>query len=125
MLKHIVLHLARGPGFPAGSTAHGYDIVAPLQADGHLDAKVWKEKRSLCRVRRFWNGEPDQVGTLVHRPGGRGGANWRIDYDASREDDDESGFRLDAHRFCENEYVSIRDRSGDTHTFKVASVRAT
>jgi hypothetical protein len=124
MLKHITLHLARSPGFPSGSTAHGYDIVAPLSVDGHLDPKLWKDKRPLCRVRRFWEGEPEQFGRLVHRSGGAGGGSWRIDYDPHTDSDDETGYRLEAHTFRENEYVSIRDSQDKTHTFKVAAIRA-
>jgi hypothetical protein len=26
--------------------------------------------RTHCRVRRFWEGEEDQVGHVVHKPGG-------------------------------------------------------
>ena len=70
----ILLHLARSKANPEGSSRHGYDLVAPLDASGHLDLAAWKEARARCRVRRFWEGEPDQTGHLIHRSGGRGGA---------------------------------------------------
>jgi hypothetical protein len=68
--KRIRLNLARSKAFPAGSDLHGYEFVAPLDAYGHIDSKLWKEQRENCRVRRFWNGDDEQIGWLVHKPGG-------------------------------------------------------
>jgi hypothetical protein len=45
-----------------------------------------------------------------------------FDYDLSRTDDDESGYRFGAHAFSPGEYVSIRDDEGEVHTFQVKSV---
>jgi hypothetical protein len=90
MLKRVTMHLARCRDFPAGSHNHGYDMIAPLDEAGRLDDEAWKEERTGCRVRRFWNGEPESIGLLVHRRGGAGGATWTIDYDPVSTDDDES-----------------------------------
>jgi hypothetical protein len=77
-LKRIRLNLARSKQFPSGSDRHGYEFVAPLDAVGHIDPQLWHQYRDHCRVRRFWQGEDDQVGRLVHRAG-RGGpfSAWR------------------------------------------------
>ncbi|MCB5175739.1 hypothetical protein [Microvirga lenta] len=123
MLQHITLHLARSKEFPEGSRHHGYEIVAPLDADGLIDPAEWREKRAQCRVRRFWAGEADQHGVLVHRPGGADGATWMIDYDLDRTTDDEAGYRLAKHRFAPGEYVTIRDEDEKLHTFQVVAVR--
>ena len=56
-LKHIRLQLARSKEFPAGSTRHGYDIVAPVDKHGHIDLELWRKHREACRVRRFWGHE--------------------------------------------------------------------
>jgi len=48
-------------------------------------------------------------------------ARWVFDYDKTRVDDDESGYRLDAHAFTVGEYVTIRGKDND-YTFKVVSV---
>jgi hypothetical protein len=122
MLQHITLHLARTRSFPEGSSQHGYEITAPVGPDGRLNLDEWRSERARCRVRRFWRGEPDQYGMLVHRSGGTGGATWAIDYDRDRSDDDEAGYRLESHMFRVGEYVSIRDADGDLHTFRVAAV---
>jgi len=45
-----------------------------------------------------------------------------FDYDASRTDDDESGYRFGAHSFLPGEYVSIRGDEGDLNTFQVMTV---
>jgi hypothetical protein len=124
MLYRIILHLARGHDFPAGSSRHGYEIVAPLDMEGRLDPEEWKDKRGQCRVRRFWAGEPDRHGRLVHRAGGAGGATWLVDYNLDTTDDDEAGFRLQNHVFVPKEYVSFRDEDGEYHTFQVVDQQA-
>ena len=35
--------LGRTGDHPSGSNAHGYDIGAPLDPDGHLDEAAWQE----------------------------------------------------------------------------------
>jgi hypothetical protein len=122
-MSQITLHLARGKAFPEGSSRHGYEIVAPLDDEGRIDAALWREKRNACVVRRFWGAEPSLRGRLVHRSGGVDGATWGIDYDARTHADDEVGFRLGDHAFTVGEYVSIRDPDGEMHTFKVAATR--
>ena len=121
-LKRIRLNLARSKEFPQGSPRHGYEFVAPLKADGHIDDVLWKQHRDHCRVRRFWDGEDDEIGHLVHRPGGPEHGIWVFDYDQTAEHDDQSGYRFGAHAFRTGEYVSIRDEDGEMHTFQVASV---
>jgi hypothetical protein len=122
LLKRIRLNLARSKEFLQGSTKHGYEFGAPLDANGHIDVALWREHREHCRVRRFWEGEDDQIGLLVHKPGGPEHARWVFDYDQTAEDDDESGYRFGAHVFRPGEYVSIRNDDGEMHTFVVASV---
>jgi hypothetical protein len=121
MLQRIILHLARNRNFPDGSPGRGYEIVAPLDTSGHLDADVWQRRKSECRVRRFWTGEGDRTGQLAHHAGGVGGATWRIHY-PDAIGDDETGYRLGAHRFVENEYMSIHDGNGHSNTFRIARV---
>ena len=121
-LKRIRLNLARSKDFPQGSPRHGYEFVAPLKADGHIDDVLWKQYRERCRVHRFWEGEEDQIGFLVHKPGGPEHARWVFDYDQTAEEDDEAGYRFGSHVFRPGEYVSIRDEDGELHTFLVATV---
>jgi hypothetical protein len=120
--KRIRLELARSKEFPAGSANHGYEFVAPLDAEGHIDPVLWQAERDHCRVRRFWHGQDDSIGRLVHKPGGSEHARWVFDYDSSRLDDDEAGYRFGAHRFVPGEYVTIRDQE-ESHTFRIASVQ--
>jgi hypothetical protein len=120
--KRITLHLARSKEFPEGSATHGYEIVAPLDAAGRFDVAAWRENREHCRVRRFWYGEKDEIGRLVHRPGGAGGATWVFDYDPHETEDDEAGYRLGDHVFQPGEYVSVRDEDGVLHAFRVITV---
>lgn len=117
-LKKIRLNLARTKEHPMGSARHGYEFLAPLSADGRIDADAWKRLRDKCRVRRFWGAEEEDVGHLVHRPGG----SWAFRYDISGEEDDEAGYRFGAHPFVVGEYVSIKDEDGDLNTFQVVTV---
>jgi hypothetical protein len=121
-LKRIRLNLARSKEFPQGSTKHGYEFGAPLDANGHIDVELWRKHREHCRVRRFWEGQDDEIGFVVHKPGGPEHARWLFDYNPRRADDDESGYRFGAHVFRTGEYVSIRNEDGEMHTFVVASV---
>jgi hypothetical protein len=122
VLKRIRLNLARSKEFPSGSSRRGYEFVAPLKADGHIDPELWHKYREHCRVRRFWQGEDDEIGRLIHKPGGQEHARWVFDYDETAEDDDEAGYRFGTHAFRPGEYVSIRDEDGEMHTFQVVSV---
>ena len=118
-LKRVRLELARDHDFPSGSHEHGYEFIAPIDAKGHIIASEWKALRDRCRVRRFWTHEADQVGHVVRKPGG----SWAFHYDIHGPvDDDEAGYRFDAHVFLPGEYVSIREHDGPLRTFFVRSV---
>jgi hypothetical protein len=121
-LKRIRLNLARSKEFPNESEQHGYEFVAPLDADGQIDVELWKKHRKHCGVRRFWGDEDEEVGRLVHKPGGSEHGRWVFDYDEAADEDDEAGYRFGSHVFRPGEYVSIRDEDGDMHTFQVVSV---
>ena len=118
-MKRIRLELARDHEFLDGSRERGYEFAAPLDEKGHLLADEWHKARERCRVKRFWPGQKDEIGHLVH---GRGGK-WAFDYDAKRTDDDEPGFKFDRHQFVPGEYVSITEHDGVMRTFRVLWVR--
>ena len=117
-LKLIRLELARHPDFPQGSASRGYELQAPLNPDGHLDADAWRKIRRRCTVRRFWPGEPDRMGELRHTRR----RTWAFSY-APGEEDDESLYRLEGHVFAPGEYVTVAEPRGAPHTFRVVNVR--
>ncbi len=121
VFKRIRLDLARSKEFPSGSSRHRYEFIAPLDAQGHIDPELWRQHRAQCVVHRYW-GDEEEVGRLVHKPGGSEHARWIFDYDETAEEDDEAGFRFAAHAFRPGEYVSIRNDRGEMHTFRVVSV---
>ncbi len=120
-LKRIRLELARAKDFPNGSATHGYEFVAPLDDDSRIDPAAWQKNRERCHVQRFW-GDDEELGRLLHRPGGGEHVRWMFDYQGKAAYDDEAGYRFGAHSFRQGEYVSITDEAGDVHTFRVVSV---
>jgi hypothetical protein len=119
MLRRVRLELARDHDFPAGSSEHGYDFIAPLDSAGRIDLDAWKELKARCRVRRFGAHEAEEVGHIVHKRTG-----WAFHYDIHGDPGhDEAGFRFDSHAFVPGEYVSIKEQDGVLRTFRVASVR--
>lgn len=115
-LKKIRLELARTKEFPDGSAAHGYEFIAPLTADGHLDAANWAEYAQLCTVRRFWHGEDDEHGILLHKHN-----RWVFSYEVG-DDDDEPIFKFDRHHFVVGEYISVTEHDEETRPFRVVAV---
>jgi len=116
-LNRIRLELARTPEFPEGSQRHGYEFIAPLTNSAHIDAKVWKDAKAVCKVIRFWGDEERELGFLRHVKGG-----WRFDYDPDSEGDDEPFFKLDRHALEPGAYVSITEHDGVQRPFRVTSV---
>lgn len=116
--RHLRLELARERGHPEGDASHGYDLVAPLRLDGHLDISAWRANPGACRVRRFRPEEEDAIGHLARKPGGQ----WYFDYGRGAIDE-EPCFRLGEEHFVAGEYVAIREEDGKFHTFKIASIR--
>ena len=117
-LTHIRLELARETGHPEGDHATGYDLYLPLTVDGHIDAVAWQAAKADCLVRKFTSDGQSAVGIIRHGPGGR----WDFDYDDGASFGDEWGHRLDAERFVQGEYVSIRGPGDATHTYKVINL---
>ena len=61
------MRLARNPGteFAGGDDHRGYTLVAPLTADGRLDAAAYARTREACVVRRFAPDEDPADGHLM------------------------------------------------------------
>lgn len=117
-LFRIRLELARSPQFPEGSARHGYEFIAPLDADGRLDRASWATCRDACRVRRFWPGQDDEHGHLVHHHGDH----WAFRYDEMVDLSEEPIFRFEHHRFVPGEYLGITEHDGVQRTFRVVRV---
>jgi len=117
-LMNIRLELGRTTELPVGDSAHGYEFVAPLDAQGHLDAGHWEDDKRHCGVRMFRRGQADRHGMLR-----RVGKGWRFDYDPHRSTDDEPLLRLDRHVIAPGLYLSITEDDGSQRPFRVVSVR--
>ncbi len=115
-LMRIRLELGRVQEFPEGSARHGYEFVAPLTRDGHIDADAWRAHKEQCTVVRFWADEAEEQGVLRHL-----GHGWRFDY-PGRPASDEPFFKLDRHRIEPGSYVSVTEHDGVQRPFKIVSI---
>ena len=116
-LMSIRLELGRVHDFPEGDSRHGYEFIAPLDRNGHLDAAGWAADKQKCAVRSFRPGQPDHRGLLRHV--GRG---WRFDYQPQTQNDDEPFFKLDRHVIAPGFYVTIAEDDGVQRPFKIVAV---
>jgi len=117
-LKRIRLELARTPEFPDGNPKCGYEFIAPLTQDFHIDAEAWKNVKGHCGVLRFWGADRPERGMLRHVGNG-----WRFDYDPRDDSDDERFFKLDRHSLAVGDYVSVTEHDGVQRPFRVVSVK--
>ena len=122
MLKHITLNLAREPDFPEGSAECGYDIVAPLDAAGHLDLEGWHKAKRNAAYGGSGSVKTTGRGCSCIRQAGRmaqpGGSITNLN--RARKRNPATGST--SHQFVANEYVVIRDASGHPHTFKIKEI---
>ena len=116
-LMTIRLELGRTADAPQGDINHGYEFIAPLNRDGHLDIAEWASEKDRCGVRSFRPGHAERRGMLRHV--GRG---WRFDYLPGRTDDDEPFFKLDRHIIAPGLYVTITEEDGVERPFRIVAV---
>lgn len=111
----IRLELARTRGFPNGSPAHAYVLRLPLTQEGIIDRQEFDARPELATVRRFWPGEPERSGYIIHKGGG-----WAFSY-AVGEEDDEAIFHLESHPLRIGDYLTLTEPDGDKWPYQVKS----
>ena len=108
-------------GSPPASNL-SYEIVAPLDRDGCLDARRWQENPEVCTVRRQRPGEAARTGRLRFDRDRTGHALWFIRFDDGASD--EPCYRIGAARIRRGDPVAVRDPvSAAMQTFEVRAVR--
>jgi hypothetical protein len=115
--RYIRLERARDHDHPEGDSRTAYIMIAPLDADSRIDAETWREHKEACRVVRKRPDGNDNLGHLVHGPGGR----WQFHYDVLRTTADEAGYHFGDEKFEPGEYLSIREANG-VNLYRVSSV---
>lgn len=115
--RYIRLERARDRDHPEGDSKTAYIMIAPLDAQSRIDVDAWRKHKEACRIVRKRPGGDDNLGHLVHGPGG----SWRFHYDVSRTTFDESGYHFGNEKFDPGEYLSIREADG-VNLYRVASV---
>lgn len=117
MLKKIRLELARTAGGAAGDAAVAYQITAPLDRAGRLDAEGWRANRDKCVVIHSAPGAAADRGVLIRTADNQ----WALSYGPD-VDRDEPTCLLRSHVFKVEEYVSISGHGGKLLPFKVVSI---
>lgn len=117
-LYRVVLNLARTDDFPEGNSDCGYNFIAPLDDEGHLDPKKFAQSGIACTVARFWQGQDSEFGELIQTDSGE----WAFSYELG-DDDDEPFVHLGQHVIREGEYVSLTEHDGVTRPFRIVAVR--
>jgi hypothetical protein len=113
--RRIQLDLAPGPS-GSMTVRPRYVFVAPLDDDGRIDHRLWKDNAAECRVVRFY-GASEHVGHLVGKANGA----WAFRYDRDGEREDETGFHFAVERFVPGRHVSIK-HANKRRIYRVSSV---
>lgn len=113
----VLLHLARTAEFPAGSSEHAYELVLPLDAEGHIDGAAFAASPARATVQRVWPGEGVRRGVILATRRG-----YRFSY-APGEADDEVPFHLEDRAFLRGEYITVTEADGTPLPFSVEDVR--
>ena len=115
--RYIRLERARDHDHPEGDSKTTYILIAPLDAESRIDAEAWRQHKDACRVVRKRPDGEDNLGHLVHGPGG----SWRFHYDVAGNTSDESGYHFGGDKFEPGEYLSVREADG-VNLYRVVSV---
>ena len=115
--RYIRIERARDHDHPEGDSKTAYIMIAPLDAESRIDAEAWREHKEACRVVRKRPDGGDNLGHLVHGPGG----SWRFHYDVARNAPDETGHHFGGEKFEPGEYLSIREADG-VNVYRVVSL---
>jgi hypothetical protein len=115
--RYIHLERARDHDHPEGDSKTAYIMIAPLDSAARIDVNTWREHKEACRVVRKRPDGEDNLGHLVHGPGG----SWRFHYDVAGTTPDETGYHFGGETFTPGEYLSIREVD-DVNIYRVVSV---
>ncbi len=114
----IRLELARTPDHPQGSSAHAYELVLPLGADGLIDRAAFAKLPGRASFQRAWAGEPVVRGAILRHDGA-----WSLSY-APGESDDEQMWHLADHPLTQGAYITLVEPDGARLPYRVVRVRA-
>ena len=113
----IRLELACAAQFPQGSPHRCYLLHLPLEASGLIDEEMVRACPKRATVRRFWPSQPDLRGHVIRMAKG-----WAFAYE-SREEGDDTVFRLDAHPMRIGECITLTEPDGEKLPFRITDVQ--
>jgi hypothetical protein len=121
-LNRILLTLARSREFPDGSSRHGYDFIAPLDPEGHIDPMLWKKYRDTAGFGDFGRARTTKSVASCTSLAALNTHAWfssTIPVGMTTMKLATSSVNM---RFCLGDYVSISGKDGKLQTFRVTSV---
>ena len=114
----VTLVLSAGPGFPAGSEGHRYELDVALDAAGHLDVAAWHADPNPWPARRFRPGAPMRTGDVQHDAE----TGWSLRFDSTAECPELTEPLVSAGVLRPGEYLTLRDEDGRDYAYRVVSV---
>jgi hypothetical protein len=117
----VTLVMASGPGFPAGSPAHRYEIEVALNGMRQLDGAAWRADPNPWPARRIWPDGPPRDGDVQYDPE----AGWSLSFQPlAGEAADAAPQVLIRHatQFRPGEYVTIGEPDGRDYGYRIVSV---
>ena len=117
----VILAMAAGPGFPAGSPDHRYEISLVLDATGRPDAAAWLADSSPWRARRIAPGADPVPGDVQYDPD----HGWSIRFfgaTAEGPDAPETRFDVGPDPVRPGEHVTVIEPDGTEFAYRVVGV---
>jgi hypothetical protein len=111
----VTLVMASGPGFPAGSPVHRYEMEVAL------DSAAWRADPNPWPARRIWPDGPPRQGDVQFDPE----AGWSLSFQPLVGEAADAAPQVlirHATQFRPGEYVTISEPDGREYGFRIVSV---
>ena len=117
----VTLVLASGPGRPEGDPEMRYELDVALDPAGHLDPAAWLADPAPWPARRYWPGQGERRGEVLHDPDG----GWTLRFfrtESQAPDAPISDVVGVASLMRPGEYVTIKEPDGQAYDYRIVNV---
>ena len=117
-MPRVTLVLAAGPGFPAGSETHRYEMDVRLDPQGQLDPEAWHADPQPWPASRDRPGSPARSGDVQLDVE----TGWSLRFDSTAAERELSEPLLVTGPLRPGSYATVRDSDGRDYSYRVVSV---